>query len=51
MLYPGMAIMSLVIPLKITIARKDKELNRTLMRYRDERSKLLTEVLNEMKVG
>ena len=46
----GLAVMILLTPLNVFIASKNKNLQIRLMKYKDERSKLMNEILSGIKV-
>ena len=46
----GVAVMVLLIPVNAIIARKAKALQATGMKHKDKRIKLMSELLNGMKV-
>lgn len=48
-MWAGVAIMIIMIPLNAVIARTQKRLQKTQMKYKDERSRLINEILNNIK--
>lgn len=48
-MWAGVFIMIIMIPLNATIARYQKKLQKTQMKYKDARSRLISEILNNMK--
>lgn len=48
-MWAGVAIMVIMIPLNGVIARYQKKLQKTQMSYKDERSRLISEILNNIK--
>lgn len=48
-MWAGVAIMIVMIPLNAVIARYQKKLQKTQMKYKDERSRLISEILNNIK--
>lgn len=48
-MWAGVAIMLIMIPLNATIARKQKKLQKSQMKYKDKRSRLINEILNNIK--
>lgn len=48
-MWAGVAIMVVMIPLNGVIARYQKKLQKTQMKYKDERSRLISEILNNIK--
>ncbi|KAI5956694.1 YCF1 [Candida theae] len=48
-MWAGVAIMVIMIPLNAAIARKQKQLQKTQMKYKDKRSRLINEILNNIK--
>lgn len=48
-MWAGVAIMVIMIPLNAVIARYQKKLQKTQMKYKDERSRLISEILNNIK--
>lgn len=48
-MWAGVAIMVIMIPLNALIARYQKKLQKTQMEYKDERSRLISEILNNIK--
>ncbi|EGW30047.1 uncharacterized protein SPAPADRAFT_144773 [Spathaspora passalidarum NRRL Y-27907] len=48
-MWAGVAIMVIMIPLNAVIARIQKRLQKTQMKYKDERSRLINEILNNIK--
>lgn len=48
-MWAGVAIMIIMIPLNAIIARTQKKLQKTQMKYKDERSRLINEILNNIK--
>ncbi|RLV89993.1 Metal resistance protein YCF1 [Spathaspora sp. JA1] len=48
-MWAGVAIMIIMIPLNAVIARIQKRLQKTQMKYKDERSRLINEILNNIK--
>ena len=50
-LITGLGVMLLLIPVNVIISMKQRKLQTDLMRYKDDRLKLMNEILNGMKVG
>lgn len=48
-MWAGVAIMVIMIPLNAVIARYQKKLQKTQMKFKDERSRLISEILNNIK--
>lgn len=48
-MWAGVAIMIIMIPLNALIARYQKKLQKTQMKFKDERSRLISEILNNIK--
>lgn len=48
-MWAGVFIMVIMIPLNAVIARTQKRLQKTQMKYKDERSRLISEILNNIK--
>lgn len=48
-MWAGVAIMVIMIPLNAAIARKQKQLQKSQMKYKDKRSRLINEILNNIK--
>ena len=48
-MWAGVAIMVIMIPLNAVIARKQKQLQKSQMKYKDKRSRLINEILNNIK--
>lgn len=48
-MWGGVAIMVIMIPLNGVIARYQKKLQKTQMKYKDERTRLISEILNNIK--
>ncbi|KAI5970206.1 YCF1 [Candida margitis] len=48
-MWAGVAIMLIMIPLNAAIAKKQKQLQKTQMKYKDKRSRLINEILNNIK--
>lgn len=48
-MWAGVAIMVIMIPLNALIARYQRKLQKTQMKYKDERSRLISEILNNIK--
>ncbi|KAI5959813.1 YCF1 [Candida pseudojiufengensis] len=48
-MWAGVAIMLIMIPLNAIIARTQKKLQKTQMKYKDKRSRLINEILNNIK--
>lgn len=48
-MWAGVLIMIIMIPLNAVIARYQKKLQKTQMKYKDERSRLISEILNNIK--
>ncbi|KAL6451454.1 YCF1 Metal resistance protein YCF1 [Candida maltosa Xu316] len=48
-MWAGVAIMIIMIPLNAVIAKTQKRLQKTQMKYKDERSRLINEILNNIK--
>lgn len=49
-LFSGLALMLLLIPVNAVISMKQRKLQVDLMKFKDKRLKLMSEVLNGMKV-
>jgi len=50
-LYSGLGVMILLIPFNAYISIKQRKLQINLMRYKDSRIKLMSEILNGIKVS
>lgn len=48
-MWAGVAIMIIMIPLNAVIAKTQRRLQKTQMKYKDERSRLINEILNNIK--
>ncbi|CAK9442267.1 uncharacterized protein LODBEIA_P60100 [Lodderomyces beijingensis] len=48
-MWAGVAIMLIMIPLNAVIAKTQKKLQKTQMKYKDKRSRLINEILNNIK--
>lgn len=48
-MWAGVAIMVIMIPLNAVIAKTQRRLQKTQMKYKDERSRLINEILNNIK--
>ncbi|KAI5949274.1 YCF1 [Candida jiufengensis] len=48
-MWAGVAIMIIMIPLNAVIAKTQKKLQKTQMKYKDKRSRLINEILNNIK--
>ncbi|WLF81435.1 ATP-binding cassette glutathione S-conjugate transporter ycf1 [Lodderomyces elongisporus] len=48
-MWAGVAIMIIMIPLNAVIARTQRNLQKTQMKYKDKRSRLINEILNNIK--
>lgn len=48
-MWAGVLIMVIMIPLNAVIARKQRSLQKTQMKFKDERSRLISEILNNIK--
>ncbi|OBA20261.1 hypothetical protein METBIDRAFT_44026 [Metschnikowia bicuspidata var. bicuspidata NRRL YB-4993] len=48
-MWAGVFIMVIMIPLNATIAKYQKKLQKTQMKFKDERSRLISEILNNIK--